>query len=408
MVTADVTIPLSGDGAGHTAITLHEARALGVDRERLVLGTTPDAVPLVPESRLLLSLAVQRLVADAANPVAAALADLLGQLGLVTAGGAVPDAFEQLVHDPAGIVAARLADARTAIGEALDELLGPLGATIDLADRTVRVSGGGASAGLFGWDGQLTAGETGLTGHLTVGPDGEPGAAGTPQLVLELAPFTASFRWRRPRAPVEDIPLWPSPDGEAIARVLARAAPSLGAHVALELMRRADEDARPVIDAALDALGMLGGDPADELRPLRPLAGLLADPAGWLRSADSIAGQPAKAQALLDALRPLTGLGGAPGDPLPLADGVELTVRGVGADLSVELEVDTAGWTPIATPLGRLVAGLGAGLTIPPTGAARASLALHGGLTGGADDRSAVHVRLGAAGIELFLRPSSG
>ncbi|HSC90825.1 MAG TPA: DUF6603 domain-containing protein [Gaiellaceae bacterium] len=408
MVSADVTVPLGGAGPGRTSITLHDARALGIDRERLVLGTDPDAVSLAPEARLLLSVAVQRLVADVANPVAAALAGLLEQLGLVAAGGSVPTAFEQLVHDPAGLVAARLAAARDAIQVALQGLLGPLGAAVDLDARTVHVSAGGAGAGLFGWRGELTAGPAGIGGSLTVGPEGPPGAAGALLLDVVLAPFAASLRWARPSAPVEEVALWPEPSADAIAAVLARAAPSLGAHVALEVMRLADEEARPVVDAVLDALGMLGGDPGDELRPLRPLAGLLDDPAGWLRSAESIGGQPAKAQALLDALRPLTGLGGSAGDPLPLDEGVSLSVRADGADLALELGVDTAAWTPIATPLGRLAAGLAAGLTVPASGPPRATLALHAGLTGAAAGREAVHVRLGASGVEVFLRPSTG
>ena len=91
-------------------------------------------------------------------------------------------------------------------------------------------------------------------------------------------------------------------------------------------MRHADDAVRPVIDAVLDALGVLGGVAGELERPLRPLAGLLADPAGWLRSPASLAAQPAKIQGLLDALRPLLGIGGAPGDPIELADGVLLTV----------------------------------------------------------------------------------
>ena len=60
--------------------------------------------------------------------------------------------------------------------------------------------------------------------------------------------------------------------------MLVEAAPSLAGQVALELMRSADESARPVIDAALDAIGMLGGqagdadrgDPAARRLPVRP------------------------------------------------------------------------------------------------------------------------------------------
>ena len=78
--------------------------------------------------------------------------------------------------------------------------------------------------------------------------------------------------------------------------MLAKAAPSLGGHVALEMMRRADDAARPLIDAVLDALGMLAGAAGDAERALRPLAGLLADPAGWLRSADSLAASPRRSR----------------------------------------------------------------------------------------------------------------
>ena len=408
-VTADVVVPLGGNaGPGHTTITLHDARALGIDRERLVLGTTVEAVPLLPEARLLLAVAVERLVADVANPVAAALTGLLEQLGLVSSGGSVPNAFEQLIHDPAGLVNGRLAAAGSAIADALDELLGTVGGPVDLAARTVTVAGGSPASGRFGWNGQLTAGPDALTGQLTIGPGGPYGAAGGLQLALDLAPFAARLHWHRPSGAVDEISLWPDPDSHAIAGALARAAPSLGAHLSLELMRRADEDARPVVEALLDAAGMLGGAPGDDDRPLRPLAGLIADPAGWLRSSESIASQPAKAQALFDALRPLTGFGGNPGDPLPLANGISLSVQAAGPDLRLKLEIDGAGWTAVATPLGRLAGGLAASLTIPSSGPPAAGLALHAGLSGAAPGRQAVHVELGATGITVFVRPSTG
>lgn len=410
MVTADVVVPLGGGaGPGHTTITLHDARAFGVDRERLVLGTTAEAVPLLPEARVLIGTAVERLVADVTNPVAAGLVALLEQLGLVSAGGSVPNAFEQLIHDPAGLVNGRLAAATSAIAGVLGGLLGPAGATVDLPARTIAITGGSPSTGKFGWSGQLTVGPSGLSsGGLTVGPPGPFGAAGGLQLALELVPFAAALRWHRPSGAVDEIALWPNPEPGAIARALAEAGPSLGAHLSLELMRRADEDARPVIEAVLDAAGMLGGAPGDEDRPLRPLAGLIADPAGWFRSGDSIASQPAKAQALFDALRPLTGLGGNPGEPLPLANGVSLSVQAAGPDLRLELGVDSGGWTPVATPVGRLAGGLTAALTIPASGPPAAGLALHAGLAGATPGRQAVHVGLGATGITVFVRPSAG
>ncbi len=409
MLSLDVAVPLAGaPGPGHAAVTLHDARALGTDQERLTLATGADVTALLPEARVLLAVAVERLVADTANPLAAQLVALLEALGLVAAGGAVPDAFEQLLHDPAGLVDARLAAARSELATALASLLGPAGAGIDLAAGRLTVTGGSPAGGLFGWSGRLDLTAAGIGGDLAFGPAGPAGAAGALQLVVTLAPFAAGLHWRRPGGAVEDIALWPQPQGAALARAFAHAAPGLGGQLALELMRRADEDARPLIDAALDALGLLGGSPSDELRPLRPLAGLLADPAGWLRSSESIGSQPAKAQALLDALRPLTGLGGSAGDPLPLASGVALAVAADGPDLALALSLDSSGWAPVDSPLGRLAAAVTAGLTVGAAGTPRASLELQAGLAGAAGGRSAVHVRLAGAGIDVFLRPGSG
>ncbi|HEY1366381.1 MAG TPA: hypothetical protein VGF23_04685, partial [Gaiellaceae bacterium] len=410
MLSLDVTVPLEGGATGHgrATVTLHDARALGTDQERLILASDADVTALLPEARVLIAVAAERLVADTANPLATQLVTLMEKLGLIASGGAVPDAFEQLLHDPAGLVNARLAAARSDIAAALTALLGPAGVGLDLAAGRLTVTGGSPATGLFGWSGHLDVSASGLGGQLALGPSGPVGAAGALQLVLTFAPLAATLHWTQPSGSVEVIALWPNPQGAALARALAQAAPSLGGHLALELMRRADEDARPLIDAVLDALGMLGGHLGDADRPLRPLAGLLSDPAGWLRSGESIGGQPAKAQALLDALRPLTGLGGNPGDPLPLAAGVALSAQASGPDLALALAVDSSAWTPVVTPLGRLATGVAAGLTIAATGAPSASLELQLGLAGGAPGRNAVHVRLGAAGIEVFLRPATG
>ena len=409
MLGLEVAVPLGGASeSGHASVVLHDAGALGTDHERLTLSTGADVAALLPEARVLIATAVQRLVADAANPLATGLVSLLEALGLVAGGGAVPDAFEQLVNDPAGLVAARLAAARGELASALAALLGPAGAGIDLAEGRLTVSGGSPSSGLFGWSGEVDVSAAGVGGRLSVGSSGPAGAAGALELALSFSPFTAALNWRLPSGAVEEIALWPDPQGPALARALARAAPGLGGHLALELMRRADDDARPLIDAVLDALGMLGGNPGDDLRPLRPLAGLLADPAGWLRSSQSIGTQPAKAQALFDALRPLTGLAGNPGDPLPLGTGVALSAAAAGPALALALDLDSSGWAPVATPLGRLETGVAAGLTMGAEGTPGASLELYLGLGDGPPGRNAVHVRLDPSGIQVFLRPGSG
>src|SRR6185369_16403334 len=131
------------------------------------------------------------------------------------------------------------------------------------------------------------------------------------ELRLSLQPLRAVLNWHQSSGHDLSVELWPAPHADDLVRVLAQAAPSVGAHVALELMRRADDTARPLIDAVLDALGLLRGAPGDVDRALRPLAGLLSDPAGWLRSTGSLASSPLKIQSLFDALRPLMGLAGS-------------------------------------------------------------------------------------------------
>jgi hypothetical protein len=409
MVTADVSLPLDGDAHGVGTITLHDARVFGQSWERLVLGTGPGAVPVLPEARVLLAAAVQRIATDAAGTASVALRQLLAALGVVDpAGGVAGDAVDQLIHDPGGLLRQRLAAANADITSAVESLLGPMAAAVDLDARSVRIQGGSETSGRFGWHADLTASPTGLSGQLRIGVDAPSPPTGGLALVVDLAPFHASLRWHQPSGSVDTVTLWPAPDAAAIARTIAQAAPSLGGHAALELMRRADESARPVIDAALDAMGMLSGAVSDANRSLRPLAGLLSDPAGWLRSADSLASNPAKIQALFDALRPLLGVGGAPGSPIPLANGVTLGAVAAGAGARLTLDVNPALWTAPGNATGRLAAGLGATLTVGPSGPPAFGLDVHVGQTGADPGRQAVHARLGAGGIEVFLRPATG
>lgn len=418
MVTIDATIPLGGTagaGAGAATVTLHDARVFGQSWERLVVGTGDGQVPLLAEARVLLATAVQRLVVDAGGSPPAAAAVALGEaLGLIVGGGAVNDAFDHLVHDPAGLVATAMAGARPRLAAAIGALLGPVAATLDLAARSVTLAAGDDTTGPFGWHAavgaSLTAGGgpsgVGVAGTVTFGP-GAPGPAGGLQLAVTLAPLAAELRWHHPGSATEVIDVWPEPDGAAIAAAVARAAPGLGAHVALEIMRRADDTVRPVVDAALDALGLLAGAAGDAERAVRPLAGLLSDPAGWLRSSAAIGGQPARAQALFDALRPLLGAGGAAGTALALRPGITVGVAAEGAGLRLEVGVDSRafGAPPAA---GRLAAGLSAGLVIGASGPPIPALDVHVGLESAAPGRQAVHAGLGPSGATVFLRPGTG
>ena len=409
MVTADVDLPLGDGAAGTATITLHDARVFEQSWERLTIGTGAGAVPVLPEARVLLAAAVQRIRADAAGSASAALGQLLSALALTDAAGALAgDAVDQLIHDPAGLVRDRLASAGGEIATAASALLGPLGASIDLAAGTVRVNGGGGDHGRFGWHADVTAGSTGVSGELRFGTAAPTSPAGSLECVVQLAPFAVSLHWHQASGATSSVALWPAPDAQAIARVVAEAAPSLGAQAALELMRRADEDARPIIDAALDALGLLGGAAGDARRAVRPLAGLIADPAGWLRSSESVAANPAKLQALFDAMRPLLGIGGAAGTPLPLATGVALGIGADGAGARLTLAVDPTAWVAPGGVTARLSAGIGASISVFPTGAPAVGLAAHVGLPAAAPGRQAVHVALGAHGLELFVRPTAG
>jgi len=52
MVTADISVPLDGNGTGEATVTLHDARVFGQSWERLVLGNIAGAVPVLPEARV--------------------------------------------------------------------------------------------------------------------------------------------------------------------------------------------------------------------------------------------------------------------------------------------------------------------------------------------------------------------
>ncbi len=409
MATADISVRLDSNESGQATVTLHDARVFGQSWERLVLGNIAGAVPVLPEARVLLAAAIQRVTTDVAGTASVALGQLLSALGIIDpSGGVAGDAVDQLIHDPGGLIRQRLVAHAIELSSAVDALLGPLGASVDLDTRSVRVNGGSDRKGRFGWHADVTASPAGLAGQLRFGADGTAGATGRLNVVLDLNPFQASMLWHQPSGATDTVPLWPNPDAAAIARVIAKAAPSLGGHVALELMRRADDAARPVIDAALDAMGMLAGAASDANRSIRPLAGLLADPAGWLRSSDSLAANPAKIQGLFDALRPLLGVGGPAGSPIQLANGVSLAVLGEGLGARVTLDVTPTAWTPPNGVTGRLAAGLSVSLRVGPSGPPAFGFDAHVGLTGAAAGRQAVHTRLGPGAIELFVRPASG
>jgi hypothetical protein len=408
-VSADISIPLDGTGSGEATLTLHDGRVFGQSWERLTLGNVAASVPVLPEARVLLAAAVQRITTDAAGTASVALTQLLTALGIVgSGGGVVGDAVDQLVHDPSGLLRQRLAAAESQLSSALATLLGPLGATVHLGTRTIHLVGGSDSTGRFGWHADITASPSALTGQVRFGASVPSQPAGGLNLIVDLQPLHVSLQWHQSGGATDTVALWPNPEATPLARMLAKAAPSLGGHVALELMRRADETVTPIIDAVLDAFGLLSGAVGDAERTLRPLAGLIADPAGWLRSADSLAASPAKIQGLFDAMRPLLGIAGAPGTPIAFANGVALSVVADGSGARLALDVDPTVWAAPGGVAGRLAAGLGATLVVGPSGPPAVGLSVHVGLTGAASGRQAVHAILSGSGVQLFVRPTTG
>jgi large repetitive protein len=421
-ISAELVLPLDGVGSGRAQLVLHDARIFGQDYERLVLGNGADALPALPEARALMAAFAQRLVADLGGGASLALRSLLQAAGLLDAAGAlVTGALDQLLLDPAALVRQRLATAGSEFEAALASLLGTPAATVDLAQRRVRVQGGAPTAGRFGWRADVTvalpdpsagpalpAALPVLTGQLAIGPDAALPVVGGLQLQLDFSPLALRLVWHHAGGGRDEVPLWPTPDPAAIARLMAQTAPGFVAQAALELLRGADEAARPVVDAVLDALGLLGGAAGDAQRALRPLHGLVRDPAGWLRSARSLAASPARIQALFDSLRPLLGVGGAAGSPLPLVGGVTLAVSPSGTGARLALSVDPTAWGAPAGATGRLALGLAATLDVFPSTPPQVGMAAHMGLTGGATGRQAVHAAIGASGLQLFLRPATG
>ena len=429
---ADVTVPLSGAAAA-SRIVLHEARVFTVDRERWVVtadeiatkaaglaGTVSDAVtPALPEFRVLLSDLTAELHEAATTATSGAVGTvhrLLVALGLVGVdGGAVPNAVDHLLHDPAAHVAAAFADAtrRAEISATLPDLLPP-GIAVDLAARalTVTLSGSPGTVGLLPWS---------LTTRIAVGasPDlaftlGSPGttAAGGAVLRFTTAPhLAATLDWHPAGAATPTpLPLWPAPDIGALTRALAYVVPAEIGRIGLGYLRDLDADARTVIDAALDAIGLLGPAAPDGTRRVLSPAGLVADPVGWFASAGSFGDSGAlsapKVIAFLDALKPILGVTGAPGT-WQLSTGVAIRAGTRNGHLELAVAVDTGALSPIDAGT-RLVVTVIAGLTLAPGAAPQPAVEISAGPGGGPPGTSAVHVRLDAGGLTVFVRPSSG
>jgi hypothetical protein len=437
-VSLDIDVPLGTTGDGSAAITLHEPRAYGIDRERWLVqavgAVAPPGVdaatPALPEVRILLSGLAGALTGPTAGP-AASLANALKAIHLLgPTGSSVPDAIDHLLHDPIAhldavltattdrqMLVAALRALFGASGTAPDRLqigAGPATIDLDLAARRVSLAATASpdAFGLVSWSAHLTldgAAHT-IDGDFTIGDVGATVAGG---LDLHLTtPFRAALRWYRPGlANPEILQIWPSPDAGALARGLARIVPAELLRVALESLRELDADTRPILDAGLLAIGLLSDPAADgSRRILLPLA-LIADPAAWFEHNSVLGGSsglvPARLIAVMDSLKPIIGIAGDSGQ-WRLTNGVTVVAdTDAGGAARLTLTVDSSQFAPIPGA-GRLVVGGSLGLAFPSGAPPRPAFDMFIGIDGATTPgRQAVHVGFGT-GVQVFVRPATG
>ena len=211
-------------------------------------------------------------------------------------GGSVPDAIDHLLNDPAPHVREALQsdERRGQLSSALTQLLSGLPSlSFDLAEGrfALDASSTPGDRGLAAWSAHVEGHSSGaLQAHVEIGSSGST-AAGGALIRLDTGPLRADLDWTRPGSPQpERIALWPSPDGAPAARAMALVVAAECARASLEYLRSLDPSARTVLDAAFDAIGLLGAaDQSGAREVLLPL-GLIVDPFGWLRHGTALGG----------------------------------------------------------------------------------------------------------------------
>ncbi len=420
---ADVQLPF-GEGDGRAAIVLHEARVFAIAREQWIVGVESSgqdrsaATPNLPEVRVLLSLVAAEIeAARATSPPVDAAVTLFRALDVIgPQGGSVPDAIDHLLNDPAPHVREALQsdERRGQLSSALTELLSGLPSlSFDLAEGRFALDAGSTPGdrGLAAWSAHVEGRSSGaLQAHVEIGSSGTT-AAGGALIRLDTGPLRADLDWTRPGSPQpERIALWPSPDGAPAARAMALVVAAECARASLEYLRSLDPSASTVLDAAFDAIGLLGtADQSGTREVLLPL-GLMVDPFGWLGHGTALGGPDgfngARVAAFLDAIKPIAGFQGGPGEWI-LGTGVSVSADSLDGRLRLTLRADTSGLAPIGTAAGRLVVGGAFSLAFQPSGVPRPQIDLAVGIAGAAAGRRAIHLDVGES-LRVFLRPESG
>jgi len=376
------------------------------------LGAGGLAAPSTPEVAQVLSLVMAEVEASG-DAVIGQLAGLLKGAGILGAAGSFdPLSLSRWVDNPAARLAETLSTPALAapVHGAVAGFLGAHPAiAFDAGTRALSLAFTGTTGEelLAEWALSATLTPAGLTsGTLRVGR-----AAG-PNLTVALAPaLTAALAFGDgiggAGLPAR-LSIWPPGD---IRPVLPHLPPVLYAHVlsrSLEALRFADPTARPVVEAALVAFGML--EAADPAHRVAIPARAFADPVGWL-SSDAVLGQAGaggpgfradRVIALMDALRPLVGVAGSSGRWDVMA-GLSIVARNDGG-LVLEVQFDPAAFQPGSN----LAIGGSFGLSFGAGLSPRPAISAHVGLAGAAAGVQAVHLTLAGGDLRLFLRPAAG
>ncbi len=337
-MSARVAVPLDGS-TGSCELVLHEATALGVDRERWVVSIDPDdpeATAATPEVKVLLSGVVARL-----QTASAPLGDLLTALGLVRAGGLDPEGVDRLLHDTAAMARAQVALAPATCAAALRSLVSSStgsgsavgwtgdGVTVSLDLATGAVSAGLSTAvdGLLPVTLTVDVASSSVHADLVVG-EIDPHVGGVRLVATAGTGVAASVaaEWAGAgEAAVRRAPLLPVPDPDGLVALATTTVAALGlkalAGAALEAVGPAG---RPLLQEALTALGLLEVSDTDLV--LRLPVAVVLDPAAWVvGTARRAAADPAAAAvAVLDGVAALVVPDRGADHGWPLADGVRL------------------------------------------------------------------------------------
>jgi len=335
-----------GGGGVRARLVVDEVNALGLVRDRLVLGDGGE--PITPEARVLLGRLATTLGPAPDGSRLKGVVALLEALGLTDPSVPAPqvglsvDAITRLLVDPAGQLHGALASgpSRDAVAAALREAVGSsagTGADLSLGGVTFSVDLGAPTASVHvatTGDGVALPGGLDLLLDVTVDTGGRwsgtaglalagpPGTAGRPSLrITHAAGLTVGLHIDGGLAGMpSDLSLWPLSSGTSVAGMLPVAVSLFAGLLARDLVEaiRAIDPAH--VDPILTYLGLLTAG------KVRVPAGLVSDPAGW--AARTLAGSgldPDRIAGLVDAVRDLTGQPPAAHGTLPLPFGIQLT-----------------------------------------------------------------------------------